>query len=159
MLIKGSRVREATSTTRGQSKFAKTAFNGDVEVYNIKPKMEIDLLSYLTSVKPAIDEIVQNKTSHWAHKVQLTEELKLLKPRVDEEDEHKTIFAKKVSKTVYYDVLFKIQFFTMDQQMICVLNCFSSNGSGWVLEKINNLELKNLTFNPIRDRTGSIHQN
>ena len=34
--------------------------------------------------------------------------------------------------------------------MICVLNCFSSNGIGWVLEKKNDLELKIVKYNPIR---------
>ena len=53
-------------------------------------------------------------------------------------------------KTVYYDGFSKDEFFTMAQQMICVLNWFSSNGSGWVIEKINNLELKTVKFNPIR---------
>ena len=134
--------REPPKQGASLSKPVQSAFNGDVEVYNIKPTMEIDLLAYLTSVKPEIDEILQNKTSHGAHKVQLTAELKLMKPRIDEEDEHTTIFAKADMKTVYYDGLSEDEFFTLVQQMICVLNCFSSNGSGWVLEKINNLELK-----------------
>ena len=37
------------------SKPVQSAFNGDVEVYNIKPTMEIDRLAHLTSVKPEID--------------------------------------------------------------------------------------------------------
>ena len=49
-----------------------SAFNGGVEIYNIKPTLEIDLLAYLNSVKPGIDEILLNKTSHGAQKVQLT---------------------------------------------------------------------------------------
>ena len=73
-----------------------------------------------------------------------------MKPKVDVADEHKSIFAKTDIKTVYYDGLSEDEFFTMVQQVICVLNCFSSNGSGWVLEKINNLELKIVKFNPIR---------
>ena len=73
-----------------------------------------------------------------------------MKPRIDEEDEHTTISAKTDMKTVYYDGLSEDEFFTMVQQTICVLNCFSSNGSGWVLEKINNSELKIVKFNPIR---------
>ena len=77
-----------------------SAFNGGVEIYNIKPTLEIDLLAYLNSVKPEIDEILLNKTSHGAQKVQLTAELKLLKPRVDDEDEHITICAKTDMKTV-----------------------------------------------------------
>ena len=132
------------------SKLVESAFNGGVEVYNIKPTMEIDLLTYLNSVNAEIDEIVQNKTNHGAHKVQLTAELKFLNRRVDKEDEHTTIFAKTDMKTVYYDGLSEDEFFTMVQQMICVLNCFLSNGSGWVLGKISNLELKIVKFNPTR---------
>ena len=101
-------------------------------------------------MKPEIDEILLNKTSHGAQKVQLTAELKLLKPRVDDEDKHITIFAKTDMKTVYYDGLSEEEFFTMAQQMICALNCFASNGSGWVLQKNINLELKVVKFNPIR---------
>ena len=66
------------------------------------------------------------------------------------EDKYITIFAKTDMKTVYYVGLSDEQFFTMAQQMICVLNCFASNGSGWVLEKIISLELKVVTFNPSR---------
>ena len=114
--------REPPKQGASLSKPPQSAFNGDVKVYNIKPTMEIDLLAYLTSVKPEIDEIVQNKTNHGAHKVQLTAELKLMKPRIDEEDEHTTMFAKTDLKTVYYDGLSEDEFFTMVQQMICVLN-------------------------------------
>ena len=110
-----------------------SAFNGGGEIYNIKPTLEIDLLTYLNSVKPEIDEILPNKTIHGAQKVQLTAELKLLKSRVDDEDKHITIFAKTDMKTVYYDGLSEKEFFTMAQQMIYVPNCFASNGSGWVL--------------------------
>ena len=46
------------------SKPVQSAFKGDVEIYNINPTREIDLLAYLISVKPEIDEIVQKKTSH-----------------------------------------------------------------------------------------------
>ena len=99
--------------------------------------MEIDLLAYLISLKPE----VQNKTSRGSVKLQLTAELKLMKPRVDEEDdEQKTVFAKTDMKTVYYDCLSEDEFFTIVQQIICVLNCFSSIGCRWVLEKKKQFE-------------------
>ena len=88
-------------------------------------------------MKPEIEDghyIVQNKTSHGAHKIHLTAELKLLKQRVDE-DEHTTIFANTDLKTVDYDNLFEDKFFAMTQQKTCDLskrsvNCFSLNGNG-----------------------------
>ena len=103
------------------SKPLQSAFNGDVEFYNIKSAMEIDLLAYLTSVKPDIDEIGENKTRHEAHKTQLTAELKLMKSRVDEADKHTTIFAKTDLKTVYYDGLSEDEF----------SRCFSKLFASW----------------------------
>ena len=108
--------------------------------------MEIDLLAYLISLKPE----VQNKTSRGSVKLQLTAELKLMKSRVDEEDDEQ----KTDMKTVYYDCLSEDEFFPMVQQIICVLNCFSSIGSRWVLEKLNKLNINFVKFNPIR---GSSH--
>ena len=43
--------REPPKQGASLSKPVQSAFNGDVEVYNIKPTMEIDLLAYLNSVK------------------------------------------------------------------------------------------------------------
>ena len=73
-----------------------------------------------------------------------------MKPEVDDEDEHVTIFAKNDLKSVYHDGLSEEELFTMAQQMICVLICCASNESGWVLEKMINLQFKVVKFNPIR---------
>ena len=112
--------------------------------------MEIDLLAYVISVKPEIDEIQLKKTSQEAQKAQLRAEFKLLKPGVDDEDERVTFFAENDMKSVYHDGLSEEELFTMAQQMICALICFASNESGWVLEKMINLQFKLVKFNPIR---------
>ena len=68
----------------------------------------------------------------------------------DNEEQAIEIFASPETTTVYLDGLSNQDFFKMLKKKLNILFMFSSQGSGWILRKVNRLEIKLATFVPVR---------
>ena len=67
----------------------------------------------------------------------------------DNEGQAIEIFASSGMTTVYFDGLSNDDFFKMLSKMLDILFMFSSQGSGWILRKVNRLEIKIAAFPPM----------
>ena len=81
-----------------------TAFRGSLQTYQLKRKIiSIDLLELLGNEKSRIQNLIGEKTRDGPKKVQLTTELKLVKPRLNEgSQEAITIFTNSDCVPVYF---------------------------------------------------------
>ena len=66
----------------------------------------------------------------------------------DNEEQAIEIFASSEMTTLYLDGLSNEDFFKMLIKMLNILFMFSSQGSGWILRKVNRLEIK-IAFAPV----------
>ena len=67
----------------------------------------------------------------------------------DNEEQAIEIFVSSEMTTVYLDGLSNEDFFKMLNKMLNILFMFSSQGSGWILRKVNRLEIKIAAFAPV----------
>lgn len=137
-------------------------FNGSCKIYDFSVgDNEIDLLCFLRSKKDEIDNILRWNTQSSPQKVQFCAELELVKPSLarnqrfedpsnPSEEDSTPLFVN--SRMVYVDFggLDNDAFFTMIEQMLLTLFNFGSHGSGWMLSKIRNVEMRLVKSRPIK---------
>ena len=118
-----------------------TAFSGSLQTYHLKRKStSIDLLELLGKEKSRIQNLIREKTRDAPKKVQLTTELKLVKPRLNEgSQEAITIFTNSDCVPVYFFRLSGDDFYRLIEQLASALYTFASHGSGWILLEIKKL--------------------
>ena len=132
-----------------------TAFRGSLQTYQLKRKIKsIDLLELLGKEKSRIQNLIREKARDGPKKVQLTTELKLVKPQLNEgSQEAITIFTNSDCVPVYFFGISDDDFYRLIEQLASALYTFASHGSGWILLEIKNLFVKFLSFSPIQGRS------
>ena len=133
-----------------------TAFRRSLQTHHLKRIItSIHLLELLGKEKSRIQNLIREKTRDGPKQVQLTTELKLVKPRLNEgSQEANTIFTTTV--TVFQFTFFGISdddYYRLIEQLASALYTFASHGSGWILKEIKNLFEKLVSFSPIQDRS------
>ena len=124
-----------------------SAFDGALKVFKIDGSGEYDFMQFMTDVKPQIDRFVCENVTRTGRKVQLILRTELSKPTKGEETE---LFLRSAMVPVYGKNLSRADFLTMVDKMVNTLFTFTASGSGWILNKILELDVSFATFNPIR---------
>ena len=124
-----------------------SAFEGALKVYSISGSGENDLLQFMMDAKPEIDKLVSENVNENAQKMQFIARVELSKPTKGDET---TLFLRSQMHPVYGMSTGQDIFFDMVDKMMNTLFTFTASGSGWILDKITNLEVKFAAFNPIR---------
>ena len=126
---------------------SKQAFGGVLKTYDIPVgEQEIDLLSFLRSKQDEIENVVQLNTQNSAQKLQFSALVQLTKPTsdetVDSQPDRIQIYINSKKQRVDFTGLSKSCFAGMIEQMLLSLNNFASHGSGWTVDRIENVELR-----------------
>ena len=125
-----------------------SAFNGALKVFKIDGSSgENDLMQFMTDIKPQIDQLVSENVNRTGRKMQLILKVELSQPTKDQET---ALFLRSHMMPVYGTSLPQDDFLSAVDQLLNTLFTFTASGSGWILEKIVNLDVKFATFNPIR---------
>ena len=104
-------------------------------------------MQFMTDVKPEIYQRVSENAYRTGRKLQLILKVELTKPTKDEEPE---LFLRSQRVPVYGTSLPQDDFLSAVDKLLNTLFTFTASGSGWILEKIVDLDAKFATFNPIR---------
>ena len=104
-------------------------------------------MEFMLNNRVIITDLINSEVSNAAKKVQFVVSLDLYKERNENDNEEQAIeiFASSEMTTVYLDGLSNEDFF----KMLNILLMFSSQGSGWILRKVNRLEIKIAAFAPV----------
>ena len=124
-----------------------SAFNGALQVFKIIGSGENDLMQFMNDVKPQIDQLVSENVNHTSQKMHLVLRTELSKPTKGEETE---LYLRSHMVPVYGNTLPQDDFLAAVDKMINTVFTFTASGSGWILDKITELDIKFATFNPIR---------
>ena len=108
-------------------------------------------MEFMLNKRDIITNLINSEISSAAKKVQFVVSLDLYKERNENGNEELAteIFASSEMTTVYLDGLSNEDFFKMLIKMLNILFIFSSQGSGWILRKVNRLEIKIAAFAPV----------
>ena len=101
----------------------------------------------MTDTKPQIDQLVSENINESAQKVQLVAKVELSKPTKGDET---SIFLRSDMRPVYGTSIPQDVFLAMVDKMINTLFTFTASGSGWLIDKIVQLDINFAAFNPIR---------
>ena len=100
--------------------------------------------------KAEINNIILLNTIRHSQKVQFCASIQLEKPIQD--DERMTIFVRSNTQPVYKEGLKDEDYLGMLEKMLATLYTFTASGSGWIVVKIVQLEIRIALFTPM---TGS----
>ena len=134
-------------STKEKTNPISSAFDGALKVYKIDGSGENDLMQFMTDIKPQIDQLVSENVNRTARKLQLILKVELSQPTKDEETQ---VFLRSNMVPVYGTSLPQDDFLSAVDQLLNTLFTFTASGSGWILEKIVDLDVKFATFSPIR---------
>ena len=128
------------------------AFWGSLETYQLKRRItSIDLFELLCKEKNQIQNLIREKCRNGPKKFQLTTELKLVKPKVDDDSQETiTIYTNTKLQPVYFYGITDNDYYQLIEQLTSALFTFASQGSGWILSEIKNLFVKFTSYSPIR---------
>ena len=132
---------------REKTKPISPAFDGALKVFTIPGSGEHDLLQFMTGPKPQIDQLVSENVNKTGRKLQLVLKVELLKPIKEEAIE---VFLRSAMTPVYSTSVPQPDFLNAVDKMTNTLFTFTASGSGWIMDRIVELEVKFATFNPIR---------
>ena len=127
-----------------------TAINGSLKVYTILGNEDEDLFEFMMDKKSEINSIILLNTIRNSQKVQFCATIELEKPIQDEEG--MKIFVRSNTQPVYKEGLKEEEYLDMVEKMLTILYTFTASGSGWIVVKIHQLEIRVALFAPM---TGS----
>ena len=125
------------------------AIRGALQVFTIPGNGHIDVLAFMNSVRDRVDSITQHKVTECPQKLQFSLTVTLEKPDGDEM-KRVTIFANSPMQVILGTELSEDQYFDAIEHILNVVGMYASSGSGWIVERIEKLELRFARFNPIR---------
>ena len=136
-----------TEALQSKTDPTESAFEGALKVYSITGHGENDLLQFMMDAKPQIDRLVSENVNEIAQKMQFIATVQLSKPTKGDET---TLFLRSHMQPVYGMSTEQDIFLGMVDKMVNTLFTFAASGSGWIQDKVTNLEVKFAAFNPIR---------
>ena len=135
-----------------------SAFGGRLQTFEVvnnnDAEVNTDLARFISAEKTRIGNLVRDKLSNGPHKIQFYAKIQLLKPHRGEEDgstddERIEIYTNSLMTPVLNDGMSDETYQTMVDKMLTVLATFASSGSGWILEKFINLDVKFARYRPV----------
>ena len=136
--VHGLPVHMKTEETDLESKSNPThrAFDGALKSYEVEVgDYEIDLLSFMRSKQPEIDDIIQLNTQNSQQKVMFVATIQLVKPsgqvELNSQPDRTNFYAATRMHTVDFSGLSNDEFIEMVEQMLISLANFASHGSGY----------------------------
>ena len=125
----------------------KTSFGGALKIYDVKiAANEVDLLSLMQIKRTEVNNIIRINTQLSPQRVQLGAVIGLYKPGPEldfgSQPEIMTLYVNSKMKPVDFDGLSDNQYYEMTEQMLLNLNNFSSQGSGWTVSNVRNLQVR-----------------
>ena len=142
--------------TTSSSAPTESAFRGKLRRYDLKVgEKEMDLLQVMMQNKEEIDALILERVKEGPNKVQFHVEVGMIKiPTVQDGDsgnfERTMLFLNTKTLTVYFEGIAGVQFLELIEQMVNQVNSFSSHGSGWIIDRIEKLQISFAAFSPIR---------
>ena len=133
-----------------------SAFRGKLRRYDLKVgEKEMDLLQVMMQNKEEIDALILERVEEGPNKVQFHVEVGMIKiPTVQDRDsgnfERTMLFLNTRTLTVYFEGIAGDQFLELIEHMVNQVNSFSSHGSGWIIDRIEKLQISFAAFSPIR---------
>ena len=126
-------------------------FWGSLETYQLKRRItSIDLFELLCK-KNQKQNFIREKCRNGPKKFQLTTELKLVEPKVDDDSQETiTIYTNTKLQPVYFYGITDNDYCHLMEQLTSAFFTFASQGNGWVLSDIKNLFVKFTSYSPIR---------
>ena len=105
-------------------------------------------MEFMLNNREIITDLINSKVSNSAKKIQFVVSLDLYKETNgnDNKEQAIEIFASSEMTTVYLDGISNEDFFKMLSKMLNILFMFLSQGSGWILRKVNRLEINIAAF-------------
>lgn len=128
-----------------------SAFQGQVNSYDLSDTHSIDLLEAFLQKKDEVDSIVAAHVHKAPQKVQIRAEVDLSKPgSITHEREKLSIFLNSSHVSVFQDGLAMHEYLEMIDQLVSTLSTFASYGSGWIVDAITGIKVNLVKFSPIR---------
>ena len=127
-----------------------TAINESLKVYTILGNEEEDLFEFMMDKKAEIHRIILQNTVCNAQKVHFCATIELEKA-IQDEDGMKIVVRSNM-QPVYKEGLKEEEYLDMVEKMLTILYTFTASGSGWIVVKIVQLEIRVALFAPM---TGS----
>ena len=133
-----------------------SAFRGKLHRYDIKlGEKEMDLLQVMMQNKEEIDALILERVKEEPNKVPFHVEVGMIKtPTVQDGDsgnfERTMVFLNTKTLTVYFEGIAGDQFLELIEHMVNQVNSFSSHGSGWIIDRIEKLQISFAAFSSIR---------
>ena len=142
--------RPITALKDGDKQHTTTAINGSLKVYTMMGTEEEDLFEFMMDKKEEINNILIQNTVRNSQEVQFCATVQLEKPIPD--DDGLKIFVRSNTQPVYKEGLKDEEYLEMLEKMLGILYTFTASGSGWMVVKIVQLEIRVVLFTPM---TGS----
>ena len=133
-----------------------SAFRGKLRRHDLKVgEKEMDLLQVMMQTKEEIDALILERVKEGPNKVQFHVEMEMIKiPTVQDGDtgnfERTMLFLNTKIMTVYFEGIAGDQYLKLIEHMVNQVNSFSSHGSGWIIDRIEKLQISFAAFSPIR---------
>ena len=126
-----------------------TAINGSLKVYTILANREEDLFEFMMEKKAEVHRLILQNTVRNSQKVQFCATIQLEKPLQDVDDDRLSIYVRSNMQAVYKEGLKNEQYLEMVEKMLATLYTFTASGSGWMVDKIVQLEIRLALFAPM----------
>ena len=132
-----------------------SAFRGKLHRYDLKfGEKEMDLLQVMMQNKEEIDALVLERVKEGPNKVPFYVEVGMIKiPTVQDGDsgnfERTMLFLNTKTLTVYFEGIAGNQFLELIEHMVNEVISFSSHGSGWIIDRIEKLQISFAAFSSI----------
>ena len=133
-----------------------SAFRGKLRRYDLKVgEKEIDLLQVMMQNKEETDALIQERVIEGPNKVQFHVEVGMIKTPTEKDGgtgnfERTMLFLNTRTMTVYFEVIAGDQYLELIERMVNQVNSFSSPGSGWIIDRIEKLQISFAAFSPKR---------
>ena len=131
-----------------------SASRGKLRRYNLKVGEKKGLASSHDAKKEEIEALILERVKEGPNKVQFHVEMKMIKiPTVQDGDsgnfERTMLFLNTKTLTVYFEGIAGDQFLELIEDMVNQVNSFSSHGSGWIIDRIEKMQISFEAFSPI----------
>ena len=108
----------------------------------------------MTENKEEIDALILERVKEGPHKVQFHVKVVMIKiPTVQDGDsgifERNMLFLNTKTLTVYFEEIAGDQLLELIEHMVNQVNSFSSHGGGWIIDRIEKLQISIAAFSPI----------
>ena len=126
-----------------------SAFEDTFKTFRIDGENDLDFLEFMLKKESQIRQKLFELAQKRPLKVQISVNIRLEKP-TGETSEKTDIHLNTDMTPVFAEGLSKQDYFEMIDKLLSTLFSFTAHGSGWLLDKIKHLDVKMVSFTPVR---------